>query len=29
MAKAGFTKVTDLGTLESAATSLSLPIVTN
>ena len=29
MAKAGFTQVTDLGTLESAATSLSLPIVTN
>lgn len=29
MAKAGFTRVTDLGTLESAATSLSLPIVTN
>lgn len=29
MIKAGFTKVTDLGSLESAATSLSLPIITN
>ena len=29
MAKAGFTKVTDLGALEDAAKSLSLPIVTN
>ena len=29
MAKAGFTKVTDLGSVESAATSLSLPITTN
>ena len=29
MIKAGFTKVSDLGSLESAATSLSLPITTN
>ena len=29
MTKAGFTKVTDLGSVESAATSLSLPIITN
>lgn len=28
MAKAGFTKVTDLGALEDAAKSLNLPIVT-
>ena len=28
MAQAGFTKVTDLGDLESAATTLGLPIVT-
>lgn len=29
MKNAGFTNVTDLGALESAATSLALPIVTN